>query len=482
MSQFKLMAFKFEKNEDSLRGIKTLFNSKSDMVSSLTYSISTPNFINKSNRVGNWHTLTWQSQWAEFSYGFGKFKRQENNVIKDTVNVNDYGFSIYLPLRKLMIGRRLFDINGALIVPAISTGIVLRKSGEYSSYSFKFAPCASLQLPFMGIDFRLNTLYHMSNNSNGFNKLSFTPEIGFKLDGLWNLLDPEKVFVGHASYTIKQTSTSYSSTTTTLTGRLDTKADDVYITTVTKSTSTTDVHYSFDRYANTMDPMFALGIHYTYKNAPYAGQTKLFGLGYHVRSGPLASDIIFDMGKQGFASSALVPHTIQKPNPRGNNKVNKDDYSNTGHYLIKRVYGRLGIDLYETYIAALDADAAVQDYEEVKFTRFIGGIGYGYSLFSKPYYDRNNGLEIANQNFENNLELLPTSRNHAKFAKNTDFLSFYISIEAGALSFTIERQRYRFANLANVNTLSVTYLLPVSKIIKKRLAIKSYKQALKNEK
>jgi len=476
------MAYSSLINEDSLSGIKTLYNSKSDMVSSLTYSISTPLFIDKLNRLGNWQTITWQSQWAEFSYGFGKFKRLENNAIKDTLKVNDFGFSVYLPLRKLMKGRRLFDIHGALVVPAVSTGILLRNAGQYSSYLFKFSPCVSLQLPFMGVDFRLNTLYHLSNNLNGFKKMSFTPEIGIKLDGLWNLLDPKKVFVGHASYSIKQTSTSYNSTTTTLSGRPETKSDDVYVTTVTKSSSTTDVHYSFDRYANTMEPMFALGVHYTYKNAPYAGQTKLFGLGYHVRSGPLASDIIFDIGKQGFASSALVPHSIQNPNPRGNSRVNKQDYSNTGHYLIKRIYGRLGIDLYETYIAAFDPDAAVQDYEEVKFTRLIGGFGYGYSIFSKPYYDKSNGLEIANQNFEKNLELLPTSRNHAKFAKNTDFLSFYISLEAGALSFTIERQRYRFANLANVNTLSVTYMLPLSKIIKKRLAIKSYKQALKNEK
>ncbi len=460
------VVFSQDDGSQSESGTNKLFETKEQMMASVNIGKSPMNFMQKDFRVGNFTNIAYNSQWAMVSFGYGDIKFTNPDLSVDTVRLKEIAVGGSFPIKKLAIGHRIYDMNGYLILPILSGQIGVLNLREQKSYSAKISPTLSFQFPFVGIDLKMHTNFYFKNQIPGLKNFSFTPEISLKFDGLYNLLDAEKDFIGHVEGTITSRHTGYST---------ESKREGNYIITTTYKNEWTEVTpYSFDRYATLIGPMVAIGPYYTFQNKPYAGTTKLFGLAYHLRLGLLSSDIMVDAGKIGFGDQLKEESTFQNPNSKNFVGLDKEKFRNIGSYSTQRAQVRLGIDIYEIFMSRYGAAAAVSN-EEGKFTRFIGGLGFGYANVGAPKYNLINGEQLSDADFDANSNLLSVSANHPKFASNGAFTSLYFSFEAGAIRITFEANRYFRAQLANTKSISVGYMFPYNRIKKKMFIINSFK-------
>lgn len=436
-----------------------LLDSKDQMMASVNYYYHVRNpLVKKDYRLNeNWQHIAYNSQWFQFEYGFGKALNTDFMGGKDTVSLTETSFIAHFPIQKWMKGKRVFDIRGALIVPAVSAGIGFRNTSNNASQTvFKVNPSVSLQLPYVGVDFRLNTDYSMGNKGL-FATKDFTiyPEIGIKLDGLYNLMDAERMTVASGvEYKWVETSRRRVSETSRYTFDVVTYES---------------MPFKWQRNATIVGSFTAVGPHVAFRNFAYAGQTRMFGLGYYIRSGYFYSDVIVETGKIGFAAAAEEAQTIDNYTPGPFYKVNKERSDWSGQYKVNRYFARFGLDLFEVF-AGPNAGVEIDD---TKFTRWALGLGVGYAQIKGFQYDDPTSLSAADAAFNADLSLLATSRNHAKFGESGAMITFYTSLEAGALVYTIESSRYFRANLANTTNFSVAYLFPYSRYMKKHAAIKA---------
>jgi hypothetical protein len=436
-----------------------LLKSKDQMVASATiyYHFKNPLIKKDFDAGSDWRQITFNSQWFQFEYGFGEAQFQNYLGARDTLSMRETALMAHFPIQKLIKGRRIFDIKGALMVPALSGGFGFRRLNNNATQSvFKLAPSISFQFPFVGIDFRLNTNISLQNKGlEAAKNFSFYPEIGIKIDGLYNMMDAERMTAAKGIGVYNK----LSSWTTRINGI---EYNLICIETIP---------YKWERNTTIVGTFTAIAPHYAFRNFGYAGQTKMVGLGYYIRSGFLYSDLLIETGKVGFASEAKEKQTIDNYSPGPFFKVNKESNEFAGQYRMNRFYGRIGVDLFEIFAG----QHAGVDFNDTKFTRCAVGLGLGYAQIKGFEYEAKDGLERADKAFDADLTLLATSRNHAKFGTSGAFFTFYASIEAGALVYTVETSRYFQANLANTTNFSVAYLFPYSRFIKKYKAIKAYK-------
>lgn len=438
-----------------------ILRSKHNITSSIMLSRHTPGFLSKNLRNGSWDAVTWHSQWAEVGYANGNFNSTTDSSV---FRGSEFHAALYFPINGLAMGRRLYDIRGMLLMPAFSLGYSSLNLNKQITHGLRLSPSLSLQFPFFGIEARFNADYRF-NAPNSVKSFSVYPEVGIRIDGLYNLMDPQSVYIGHAEGTITSRNTSYSTTSH--------REGDYIVTTTYRTETTTSTPYSIDRYIKSVGAFLAVGPRYTFKDVPYAGRTRLYGLGYYVRTGAWSSDLVLDYGKAGFASSLQNPQNAENPGP-AIPKINRDDKRMTGHYNVWRAQIRYGLDLIELYASAFGS-SIVASGDQVKFSRITGGFGFGFASISAPYYDSPAGAALADSIYNTDFTLLATSRNNARLAQNGPLYAFYLALEAGCIQINFERTFYARAALASINTVTVAYLFPYNRIYKKNKAIRSYK-------
>lgn len=448
------------------RNKPNLLQSKDQIIAGVTLAYTPASFLESNNRVDNSaRTITYQTQFLTFGMMYSQMS-VHNPVTNrlDTLPLRELSFGGTVNIKKWSIGKRLFDLHGVLFVPSVHASIGNIKVGDLSAYTAKIGARASMQFPFFAIDVKMSSFLKFGTEIPGVKRFSLLPEIGITADALYSLLDAKKVYIGHASGTKTMSGTYYSTTSK--------KEGDYIVTTTYRHDYTQVIPYSLDRYATVVGPLAAIGPHFGFQNHAYAGPTRTYGIGYYLRGGVMSSDFLYDYGKIGFASTVEDPQTISNPKPDPLGKVNKEDFSNPGYYLSHRFQARLGLDLLELYYSTLGKDAVV-GRGQGKFTRIIGGIGFGFARVSSPRYVHENGRAFADSLYNANYTLLSTSANHAKFGSNGSFLSLYCSLEAGAIRISFESNRYFRANLANVKSISVAYMFPYNRIKKKLIALRS---------
>ena len=430
-----------------------------NIVASLSVSQLKPKFLSKEFQTYSFNNYTFNFKWLEYSYGYGRVDALENGI-KTQINIHDSKLGVNWTFKKLIRGNRALDVKGFLFVPSISANFTQMKVWKYNETKIrglKIAPMVSFQFPFVGIDAKCNFDFRQ-NKSTHVKPFSIYPEIALKLDGLFHILDPELMYVGRY------------------------KNDRIMVTETVLSrnndgSSTVQYDYykvrtEFDRYSKTIGKISSFGPRYTYKNFSYAGSTQLFGIGYFLRMGALSFDAYADMGKIGFASEALnenkieFTETLNKRNlSLETDKFNKLNVLSTGYLKSKRIGGNIGFDVLQI-LPTGNAGTTVE--VPTGMLRFYLGAGGGYALISKPYFNSKEGELAANKLFEDRFDLAPVSENHAKFSKNTAYLSIHTALELGVIQLKLERCYYEQAYLASLNSITIGYMIPYKRI-KKRL-------------
>lgn len=454
--------------------LKQLFQSKQIMMASLGMYQSSPAFLQKANRAGQYNSFWFQDSYFLLGYGQSKTLTPSSYTSNrtDTLAINDFSIGLQFAFNKASIGHRLWDIKGALLTPSL--GVCYNRltiNNEHIS-GIKLIPALSLQLPYMAIDARINVDLR-GGNMPQVNKTAIYPEIGIRLDGLYNILDPFEVTNGHYEGTRQwktvDISTHY---------ERDENSKDLYEVTVKTTTYHTE-NYNFDAYARDIGPFVAIGPRYTYNNLEYAGNTRMLGLGYFARMPKFGVDFYADLGKLGFASQYTKKETLNQPKP-DDNEIDKKDAKFSGTYDAKRIGGKVSLDLVELIMNAAYRSNGTGGNVATKFSRVMCGIGGGYAFLSNPTYARSYAPLMLDSLSNANYTLLTTAVNDARFGENTTYFSYFISFEVGVVELSLEAYRYKYAPLANVRTVSLSYMLPYNRLAKRYKNLRRINAAMRN--
>jgi hypothetical protein len=100
-----------------------------------------------------------------------------------------------LPIRLLGFGKREYGIKGALVAPYVAVDLCRMGIGTNHTWGATVAPGISLQLPYVLVDFRLNTVIGFKNVPGlKRERYMFAPTIQLQFDGLWDVMNPKVEF------------------------------------------------------------------------------------------------------------------------------------------------------------------------------------------------------------------------------------------------------------------------------------------------
>lgn len=459
--------------------LTALFHSKQIMQSSMGLFIAKPSFLETSFRTGNYKSIWYHDSYFTMGFGTGNFKgfSRPGSEGNDALSFNDFSIGATIPLHKLNKGRRLWDISGILFSPQVSIVYNRLQFNNEGFNGIKLIPAVSLQFPYGAIDARLNVDVRGSKGNPAIRGFAIYPEIGLRLDGLFQVFDPEWVNNGHYEGT-KHVRGKDTKTTSYLERNLD-GSSTLYEVTVTTEYIRTE-NYNFDAMVRNVGPFVGLGPRLTIGSHLYSGKTWMAGMGYHMRMPMFGADFMADAGKLGFASSYLKNETVSEPKPSGN-KINKSDSRFTGTYNAGRIGGRGSVDLWEwltrLWYRGHSDDAGLN---ATKFTRLMGGIGGGYAFLSQPTFEYDKARPYYDSLYQNDYTILTTGYNSALYGESTPYFTWFVSFEVGAVQVSMEWFRYKYAPLANVQSVSIGYMLPYKRLIKRYRNLKSLKRILQH--
>ncbi|MBS1653158.1 MAG: hypothetical protein JSU07_14220 [Bacteroidetes bacterium] len=421
----------------------------------------------------------YRSYWYHDSYfilGVGQGKALQKSAYYsnsfDTISYSDFSIGANFNFKKLNIGRRLWDINGAMLTPLLGVAANNLTYNSNSYWGLKIIPAISFQLPYLALEARLNIDYR-PNATGNLKTTSFYPEIGIRLDGLYNVFDPELVLNGHYEGSeIRKTESYYT----------------MYEKDPYDSRNTVEVrvhetkywqeNYNFDAYARNVGPFVAIGPRFTFNNLAYCGASRMYGIGYYARMPMFGADAFADYGKLGFASSFKTTQSISNAAPGvAESDLNKKDFKFTGTYSATRLGLRVGIDLIEALMKAKyryhSSDAGTN---ATKFTRLQVGFGGGYTFINNTTFDKSYATHYKDSLISSNYQYLNSAYNDARYSENTSFITWFASLEVGAVQLSWEWYRYKYAPLANCHTFTLAYMLPYNRLAKKYKALRLLKK------
>ncbi|CAN5269444.1 hypothetical protein BH09BAC5_BH09BAC5_09610 [soil metagenome] len=282
-----------------------------------------------------WKGVHIRSKYVEFGY---MSARVIDPLEKNVLGTNAY-LGANIPIRKLGIGKRVYGIKGFLLIPFIAGDIGRTSIGAAHSFQGTIAPGVSLQLPYVLIDFRMNTGVTFNNVAGLKNhKLLLMPTIAFQFDALFDIMDPKIKFNGTFSGTT--TSTTYSESTEHYTDY------DIVTTTATTSSSS----YSYDTYKKDVGPHISLGPRVCYWSKAGGkkyinGESLMFGLVQSGRAHGFGYDLIGETGSI---------HTSDGPELKQTRAI--------GRFLYDFNVSKTGL---------------------THWVRLMGGLGLGYNWFEK---------------------------------------------------------------------------------------------------
>lgn len=461
--------------ESERQELSKLFNSKQIMMASLGMYQSAPAFLQKDYRAGQYNSFWFHDSYFLLGYGQSKTIGQsayfQNK--QDTLAVNDFSIGLQFAFNKASIGHRLWDIKGAMLTPYLGVCYNSLRINDERARGIKLIPAISLQLPYFALDARINMDFR-GGNLQQVNKTAIYPEIGLRIDGLYNILDPFDVTNGHYEGTRNWQTVTFSTTY-----EQDQVSKSWYEVTVKTTTYYTE-EYNFEAYARNVGPFVAIGPRYTYNNLDYAGNTRLLGLGYFARMPKFGVDFYADMGKLGFASQYTKKETLGQPKP-DDNEIDKNDSKFSGTYDATRIGGKASIDLIELIMSAAYRSGSSTGNVATKFSRVMVGLGGGYAFLKNPTYARSYAPQLLDSLYNSNYTLLTTAINDARFGENTTYFSYFISFEVGVIELSLEAYRYKYAPLANVRTVSLSYMLPYNRLAKRYKNLKRINAVMRNK-
>lgn len=384
----------------------------------------------------------------------------------------------------VFINRRKLGIRGYSIYPSLAAGLSwvneqsARSDLQRSDAGISVVPSLNIALPFSEIEFNLNASYYFKG-ATSLGKFRFQPSIGFKADGLFEVL-------GHDVDLKSQT---------------DFELLGIVVDKEVPTATGTNVYYHYEvmhekqeYYSWTILAFGGLTPRYTFtRPMPNVGKTEMMGLGYHLRAFNSGFDIIAETGKQGYASMAEYPSYTYDPVPESRNIANDSGrFSSVGQQT--RLFARYSIDLKELLFSMLskapDPGEIVLSSTTTKYAaarksnafRVMGGLGFGYAWVKKPEFIYEGAREALDKKFFDNPDMMHNGWNDPQKIKNGLIVHYFVAIEFGVMGVEWGTTQLRSSPLSTAGAyrnISLYYTFPLIKMHENWKAVSEEKRKLK---
>jgi len=409
---------------------------------------------------------------VEFKLGIGDaYYYSPQSELTYNTQVNHWSIGINYPLSVLGIGRAN-STRGIRLVPFIAADFghssfkePATNSKLAESFHLSVAPGYRLKIPFLIVDFRLNTTwnnltetkYHptlIAITSTGdiikeksFKTFNVTPTISIIIDGLFSKFNPKfSRIAGSVAVYDKVTKKEYYTTENynSRTGKME--KDGLY-----KTETTYEYHVeSVTLPINDIGAFIGVGPRLIYKPVSknsYRMPTLMGGVGAHGRIKMFSFDINADKGTAGFSGQV-----------KENGKPITSDIIGKGSFDMTNVTANAGIDLGPFLLAVIGIGAKRSG--ETPYFNISGGFIFGYSFIGNYKYND----KVVGQSYQAYFDANPDARtiyNDAASNKSGIVHGWYVGADVGAVGFRYEFNKYNNAPLARCGYYSISYKFPL---------------------
>lgn len=400
-------------------------------------------------------------------------------------------------IKKLTLNRRKHGIFGCSVYPQINVGLTFLKeftkvNSNYQASSVTglvVTPGYNIALPFCVVEANLNTTYYFKN-TNAFGRFHFTPSIGFKFDGLLELLDVETELGQQSIEAIDRKIVDNTSSTS--------RREGDYIVT----TTTTNFHYELEvdnreYYYRSVSNFGGLTLRYLKgRNVAWSGNTTMFGIGYTTRFNMAGLDAILEHGTQGYSSSLVAPIYTYRPE-LADIDIDKQSNEFAAEGTQTRLFARYSFDALQVIMRYLNRKSSATGGDRsrgVKTTkgsqrngafRMMAGIGLGYAFVQKPVFLSNTAQQKKNDWFAANPEILRYAPNDATRTKSGFLYHAFLAIEFGVIGIEWSMTPLFDSPLSTTGRYSdftVHYTIPIRKIWRDGKSINQLRKVITKEK
>lgn len=188
--------------------------------------------------------------------------------------------------------------------------------------------------------------------------------------------------------------------------------------------------------------------------------TLLYGGEFGFRAGMLAGELFYSTGKYGFVSPVGKQELINQYGvaPDLSGTINSNVYG-----------GKIGVDVVAVLTKIfVHSHENRKIYNATRFTRFILAYGAGSTQFTgKPEFFNENGEQQMNNYYTVRPDLKPSSNAIPGQVSNANFTVFNAKLEMGVVALGYESYKYKNSGFANNKTLTLSYMIPPGRLIRK---------------
>lgn len=419
-----------------------------------------PNLKKGWKNNGPWLTLNAQGAFDEtlfFRMGIGlgnAYKVKNDEPIQQFGNYKFIGLFYKYPFRIL---KNLVVIEPEIGLDFITAQFRDDREKDPNSFGFGLTPGIGIKVGPVKVVGKYTTsfAYSIGDKTNAWAGGMNYPSLGLFFETGWGLLSPKRIVSKGIITTSRQTKNFIGSYIENW-GMTELRYVNVYrvITTYTDHQVNSVVHDVRPFWYVSAKVNSSLMINKENSN------TLLYGSELGFRAGLLSGDVFYNKGKYGFLS------------PVGEEElVNQYGFAPdlTGTMQTNSFGGKMGIDIVGILTKIfVHSHEDKKIYNATRFARFIIAYGAGSTQFvGKPEFTQTLGEQQLNDYYSIRPDLKPSNSAIPGLATNSNFTVFNAKLEMGVVSLGYESYKYKNSAFANNKMLTISYMIPPVRVIRK---------------
>lgn len=420
-----------------------------------------------------WFGVNILSDFLEIKFGAGQVENIRRIDLEPSEPFNvpgdqkiDFGYMLSIggniPIKALEFGsyKSYNEVFRGHPIVGISLGLYgIKDSINYAQRGYDniwflgLTPGYRIRLPYVSIDFNIEMTagVRLGDTDEYYKSVGLYPSITLRADALKQLLNPQMVSASYSQTTVSNIQSKTTKSTVNGNGyRIER-----YETTTTADVSVTSGSVG----VQDIGTVFGVGAKYLWTpiaRRPYMNPGRMFGVNAYGRSGLLDFGVNLEGGRIGHGSKLIAKGVGEY-----RRKVERKETFGVGDISMASAYVNVGLDISPLFLIPLGITM-----DKGNATSFLsasaGMIFGGHFAFGQEFSDPDVAVAMYNQELLENPDVKTKFIDPSSF-ENTGFLTgFYFGIHVGALSFTVQNNRYFGAPFASGTMYSFAYRYPIS--------------------
>jgi hypothetical protein len=205
------------------------------------------------------------------------------------------------------------------------------------------------------------------------------------------------------------------------------------------------------------------------------GNTLQYGAELGFRASVFGGEVFYNTGTYGFVSPVGKQELIDQygfaPDLTGTMQTNS--YGAKAGLELVGVLTKMFVHSHEN----------TKIYNATRFTRLLFSYGFGQTQFaSKPVFTQEFGEQQLSQYYQLRPDLKPADAAIPGQVKSANFTTFNVRFEMGMIALGYEKHKYKSSPFANNQMLTLSYLVPPGRVVRKIRTVMLSKKIVREKK